>query len=116
MAGFEESYRFAARLRDFPVEARPLIKATMNEAGEEGEAYSKMLAPVRTGNLRNLIEFRAATDNGWTFLMLAAARAEYSTFVEYGTSQMAPQPFFNPGVELAADHIEDRLGFIMEAL
>lgn len=116
MPGFEESYRFAARLRDFPVEARPLIKTVMNEAGDEGESYSKMLAPVRTGHLRDEIEFRATTDHGWTFLLLAAARADYSTFVEYGTSRMAPQPFFEPGVQLAADMIEDNLGIIMEAL
>jgi HK97 gp10 family phage protein len=110
MAGFEMMYDFAGRLRDFPVQARPLIKAAMDEAGQEGEDYSKSLVPVRTGNLQRSIVFHATTDHGWTFLLKAEVGEEYATFVEYGTSRMPPQPFFEPGVELAADRMEDLLG------
>ena len=114
MAGFAEAYRFAGRLRDFPLAARPLIKSLMDTAGAEGEAVSKSVVPVRTGNLQSKILFNATTDRGWTFLLKAEADAEYATFVESGTSRMAPQPFMAPGVEHAADEIESLLGIMVE--
>lgn len=113
MAGFDEMYAFSARLRDYPAEMRPQIKATMRDAGEQGEQYSKMLVPVRTGTLRGSISFRTTSDRGWTLLLLAEATADYATFVENGTSRMAPQPFMMPGVELAAAVIEDELGLVV---
>lgn len=116
MAGFEQAYRFSERLRDFPVEARPLIKAVMKEAGEQGQAYSKMLVPVKSGDLMRSIAFRGTSERGWSLLMKAEATVDYATFVEFGTSRMAPRPFLMPGVELAADVIDDQLGFIMRGL
>lgn len=113
MAGFDEMYRFSARLRDYPAEMRPVVKAIMKDAGQQGEQYSKMLVPVKSGALRDSIKFRTTSDRGWTLLMLAEASMDYAKFVEYGTSRMRPQPFFNPGVELAADVIEDSLGIII---
>ena len=116
MAGFSEMYLFAERLRDFPAEARPMIKAVMNEAGDQGEAYSKMLVPVKSGDLMRSINFHPTSDRGWTLLLMAEASMNYATFVEGGTSRMPPRPFMLPGVELAADYIEDNLGLIMQGL
>lgn len=114
MAGFESAYRFAGRLRDFPVEARPLIKELMDVAGQEGEALSKTLVPVRTGYLQSKILFHATTDHGWTFMLKAEADADYATFVEKGTSRMPPRPFMEPGIEHTADEIEALLGIMVE--
>ena len=114
MAKIYTAERFAARLRDFPMESRPLIKTLMAEAGQEGEALSKALVPVRTGALRDSIRFRTTTERGWTFLLLAQATMDYASFVEYGTSRMAPRPYFEPGVEHAADEIETLLGLMVE--
>lgn len=114
MAGFEQAYRFSARLRDYPVAVRPLVKAVMAEAGEQGEEYSRMLVPVKSGDLQRSIAFRTTSDRGWTLLMLAEATMDYATFVEFGTSRMGPRPFMMPGVELAADYIEDHLGLVVD--
>lgn len=114
MAGFEEAYRFAHRLRDFPIEARPLIKSLMDVAAQEGEDVSKRAVPVRTGHLQSRILFHATTNHGWNFLMRAEADADYATFVEEGTSRMPPQPFIAPGVEHAADEIDTLLGVMVE--
>jgi len=114
MPGFDEMYRFSARLRDFPVEARPLIKSLMDVAGQEGEDLSKRLVPVRSGDLQRSIAYRNTTDRGWTFLMTAEATMDYATFVEYGTSRMGPRPFMEPGVQHAADEIEHLLGIMVE--
>lgn len=114
MAGFEEMYRFAYRLRDFPMEARPLIKSLMDVAAQEGEDVAKREVPVRTGHLQSKILFHATTNRGWNFLMRAEAAADYATFVEDGTSRMPPQPFMAPGVEHASDEIQALLGVMVE--
>lgn len=105
---------FAARLRDFPVLARPLIKELMAEAAASGEALAERLVPVKTGALHDSIAFRATTERGWTFLIQARAGADYATFVEEGTSRMRPRPFVMPGVELAADQIELLLPMLVD--
>lgn len=114
MPGFDEMHRFSARLRDFPVAARPLIKDLMDVAGEEGEAVSKGTVAVRTGLLQSKIKFHATTDRGWTFLLRATADTKYADFVESGTSKMPPRPYMRPGIEHAADEIETLLGVMAE--
>lgn len=114
MARIYTATAFAARLRDFPMASRPLIKSLMAEAAATGEALSQRLVPVKTGALRDSIGFRSTTERGWTFLMQARANADYATFVEEGTSRMPPRPFVMPGVELAADQIEILLGMMVD--
>lgn len=114
MAGVYTPLQFAARLRDFPREARPLIKELMDEAGKEGEDLSKRLVPVRTGALRDSIDYRSTTNRGWNFLLKVEVGADYATFVEYGTSRMSPRPFIAPGVELATAEIETAIGLMVE--
>lgn len=53
------------------------------------EAQAKLLAPVDTGYLRNSI---SSSYSGMTATLLAGA--EYSMYLEFGTSKMLPQPFF----------------------
>lgn len=116
MPGIYTTTTFAARLRDFPMETRPLIKELMAEAGRTGEALSKREVPVKTGDLKNSIKFRTTTARGWSFLLMAEASMDYATYVEEGTSRMAPRPFLMPGVELAADQIEILLGEMVDLL
>lgn len=105
---------FAARLRDFPRESRPLIKALMADAAASGEALSQRLVPVDTGALRDSIAFRSTTERGWTFLIQARANMDYASYVEEGTSRMRPRPYVMPGVELAADQIEVLLPLLVD--
>lgn len=114
MARIYTPQEFAARLRDFPVEARPIMKSLMDVAGQEGEALSKALVPVRTGALRDSIRFHPTTDHGWTLLLLAEAGMPYASYVEYGTSRMGPHPYFEPGVERAVEEIETALALVVE--
>lgn len=114
MPGIYTGMQFAARLRDFPMEARPLIKSLMDVAAEEGEAVSKTRVPVRTGLLQSKIDFRATTNHGWNFRLLAVADTRYASYVEDGTSRMPPRPFIMPGVEHAAAEIEHLLGVMVE--
>ncbi len=54
------------------------------------------LVPVRTGYLQSTIN--ASTDG---YHCYAEATAEYAEYVEYGTSYMDAQPYFEPALEKA---------------
>lgn len=57
---------------------------------------AKARAAVRTGAMRDNIE---RTTSGGRFTVISLV--EYSSFVEFGTSRMAAQPFMVPATEAA---------------
>ena len=57
-------------------------------------------APVDTGNLRSSIDYEVGTDNADIF-----ATANYAAHVEYGTSNMAAQPFLRPAIDGSKNNI-----------
>lgn len=59
-------------------------------------AEATALVPVRTGYLRSTID--AYTDG---YNCHAEATADYAEYVEYGTSYMEAQPYFEPALEKA---------------
>ena len=63
------------------------------------ERGAKQRAPVDTGFLRNSIVTHLSIANMRANGGEVVAEADYSVFVEYGTSRMAPQPFMNPALE-----------------
>lgn len=70
----------------------PACEAFVETFLREAEA----LVPVRTGYLRSTID--ASTDG---YHCYAEATAEYAEYVEYGTSYMDAQPYFEPALEKA---------------
>lgn len=58
------------------------------------------LVPVDTGYLRSTIDAGA---DMMTWECWAHAEAEYAEYVEYGTSHMRAQPYFEPALEKAMD-------------
>lgn len=61
-------------------------------------ATATSLCPVRTGYLQSSI---SASISGTNTIHVEAS-ADYAQYVEYGTSRMGAQPFFEPAVEAAA--------------
>lgn len=71
------------------------MKTSLARAAEK----SKRLARVDTGYMKNnIIPDPVHTNNG-TVVGSYTARAEYSSFNEYGTYKMSAQPFMRPGVQ-----------------
>lgn len=71
----------------------------VRKAAFDIEARAKQLAPVRTGFLRNSI---GAKFTGQGFRLYSAevvAEAFYASYVEHGTSRMAPRPFMGPALD-----------------
>lgn len=62
---------------------------------------AKANAPVRTGHLRSQIVVVENLESTNEFGIVAAA--DYSGFVEYGTSKMQAQPFIRPAIARYAD-------------
>ena len=69
--------------------------------------------PIQTGNLRRNIKAIKLSDGSWevrasTPLVKGKGgqEVEYAKFVEFGTTRMAPRPFFRTGVENALPKIE----------
>lgn len=81
------------------------------------EADAKTLAPIDTGNLRSSIITAIAGDGRFGAMEATiTAEAEYSAYVEFGTSTQAGQPFMMPAFERRVPLLEEALGAIGETL
>lgn len=77
------------------------------------EADAKTLAPIDTGNLRSSIatQFEGDGRNG-VMEAVVTANAEYSGYVEFGTSTQSGQPFMVPAFERRLPVFEEALARI----
>lgn len=75
----------------------------VEKAAFDIEAHAKANAPVRTGFLRSSI---VAEPTGNPLRWLVTAYAGYSQFVEYGTRNMAAQPYMTPAAELVRPQLQ----------
>lgn len=73
---------------------RSAMKSTLSKAQE----VSKRNARVRTGYMRNNIDIDYIKTSGSTVTGRYVARAEYSSYNEYGTYKMSAKPFIRVGV------------------
>jgi HK97 gp10 family phage protein len=63
------------------------------------ERDAKIMAPVRTGNLRNSIGVDNSGSNAYVSRASIGPTASYGLFVEIGTSRMAPRPYLKPAFD-----------------
>lgn len=91
--------------------ARVVVRKTAKDI----ESTAKSLAPVDTGKLKNSIgtsDLRAMGTSG-SIEAEVIASAEYSSFLEFGTSRAAAQPFMGPALDKHADPFEQALAQIV---
>jgi hypothetical protein len=58
--------------------------------------YSRQMVPVRTGYLRSTLTADCSDTS-----CSAETDCDYAEYVEYGTSYMGAQPYFEPALEMA---------------
>lgn len=58
--------------------------------------YSRQMVPVRTGYLRSTLDAGSSDTSCY-----AETDCDYAEYVEYGTSYMGAQPYFEPAFEMA---------------
>ena len=70
---------------------------------------------LRSGNLRNLVQTEVNPNAGKVIIM---SLADYSGFIEFGTSKMKAKEFFfenvNKGVKRIAEEINNKIGNILK--
>jgi HK97 gp10 family phage protein len=79
--------------------------ASVALAADAVEQLAKSLAPVLTGDLRESIH-----QEGSGLEREVVADAPYAVFVEWGTSDTAPQPFMYPAADVGQRLLEELSG------
>ena len=88
ISGGDEIIGMASVLVDYSPACQIFVDTFLREA--------RQLVPVDTGYLRSTID-AGAVGNGCWF----EATADYAQYVEYGTSNMEAQPYFEPALQAA---------------
>ena len=90
--------RYVVRVKDFtPAVKAAFEKAKTNAAdkmGKSAKKYAQSIVPVRTGALRDSIDYRV--ENGGFILF---TDKEYGIYVELGTYKMAARPYMRPAMQ-----------------
>lgn len=65
------------------------------------QATAKQVAPKRTGYMANNISVEQVKKTATSVTGTVNAKADYSSFVEFGTYKMSAEPFIRPAVSAA---------------
>jgi len=84
------------------------LLAAMMTGGLNIERDAKRGAPVDTGNLRASIESDTSSSRN-SIRTEVGTNTEYAPFIEFGTSQMAAQPFLRPALDGELRSLERRI-------
>lgn len=83
----------------------PLAGVAVRESADEAFELSQSLVPVLTGELRA----SGHVEQTGPLSAEVVYDAEHAVYVEYGTSDTAPQPFIGPAADPAAETLVDGL-------
>jgi HK97 gp10 family phage protein len=84
------------------------VSRVMRAGALTGQKLAQQKAAVDTGYMRASVRGTATVNQ-----IKLDAGAEYSEYVEYGTSRMAAQPFMEPAMEQVKEKVVDELGRIL---
>ena len=83
-------------------------ESTIKEGCEKIETQAKELCPVDSGNLRDSINTKY-DDKSFEHEGYVYAGMPYAPYVEFGTRNMAPQPFMYPAYKQNQDFFKQHL-------
>ena len=82
------------------------VHAIVENTGDNMVTYAQGIVPVRTGNLMASIFAEVDEDN---LAVTLGARADYASFIEYGTVKMRAQPFLEPAAAIGQEEMNARI-------
>lgn len=100
-----EVQRLAADLAAAPAKVAGKSAHAVARTAQQTKRDAQRFAPVLTGALREGIDVEVS---GLEASIVSTVR--YSDYVEYGTSDTAPQPYMRPAADLAGGPLADGLG------
>jgi HK97 gp10 family phage protein len=106
-----EVNRLAADLAAAPAKVTAKSVVAVDSAAHQTQRAAQRFAPVLTGRLREGIVVEAA---GLSASVVSTVR--YAEYVEYGTSDTAPQPYMRPAADIASGSLADDLGDAGESI
>ena len=71
----------------------------VTKTAEEGAKHAKAIAPERSGDLKRSIDVAEVN----TLEAAFGAQVDYASFVEFGTTRMAPRAYITPAAISARD-------------
>lgn len=83
------------------------IKIEMAKTAEIVKNDAKRLCAVDTGRLRSSISAEQVSGNDFHYKV--GSNVEYTSYVEFGTSRMGPQPFLRPAAKKGRKVLERRI-------
>jgi HK97 gp10 family phage protein len=92
------------KLAAFAGKLQKEVEAELDVVGADMEDLARSLVPVRTGFLRDSIYHKAAE-----FELEFGATADYSSYVEFGTSRMPARPYLRPALDGSMQRIADAI-------
>lgn len=109
-----EVFALAAKLEANAAEAVTLATAEVKKSGNEVRQDASARAPEDTGVMAGAITVKMSGSTNPKATI--EATADYSGFVEFGTSSQAPQPYLNPAFDAVVPIFAEDLGKIAELL
>lgn len=108
-------FKRQSRITEIIAEKRQQFFEAISSGLDKGEERMRQLVPVDEGDLESTIE-KKDNGNGSGFLSVGGPSkrpggkfVDYPKHVEYGTENMAAQPFFRPGVDAAEQEIKRKI-------
>jgi len=94
-------------LKEFESSVSDQVSEFLETMGQIVVEEMQSLVPVDTGALQESIDYNVSGDD-----LTFEATEPYAGFVEYGTSKMVAQPYFNPPIDrnLGSSGITDEFG------
>jgi HK97 gp10 family phage protein len=81
------------------LEHDPEVQHNIKEVAEAVADYARSIVPVDTGELHDSIEV-VEVEGGWA----VQVGTDHWLFIEFGTSEIAAEPFMRPSIEATGLH------------
>lgn len=101
--------RLNRRMKVIPLAARQAVQPALDKSADELVAQIERLAPVDEGDLRDSAEARPGEHELQRVVTVGDDVAFYARWVEFGTVENAPQPYFFPAYRLLKKRLSNRI-------